>query len=97
MIQRQAKAIKDIEARYSPKKWAAVTGGALSTATGAAMFFMPALAAVTGMNAPLTTALAALGGGGIAYIKELAGQTVEKRKSRKAMLGLLATAYRTAK
>jgi hypothetical protein len=97
MIQRQAKAIRDIEARYSPKKWAAVTGGALSMAAGAAMFFMPALAALTGINAPVATALAGLGGGGLAYVKELAGQTVDKRQSRKAMLGLLATAYQTSK
>jgi hypothetical protein len=31
-----------------------------------------------------------------AYLNELTGQAVEKRKSRKSMLGLLATAYRTS-
>ncbi|MHB1290649.1 MAG: hypothetical protein ACYCY5_00470 [Sulfuricella sp.] len=97
MIQRQQKAIKDIEAKYSPKKWAAVVGGALSTAAGASMFFMPALAAASGVTAPLATVIAGLGGGGVAYAKELAGQVAEKRKARKTFLGLLATAHRASK
>lgn len=92
MIQRQQKAIKDIEARYSPKKWAAVVGGALSTAAGASMFFMPALAAASGVTAPVASVIAGLGGGGVAYARELAGQIVEKRKARKTLLGMLASA-----
>jgi hypothetical protein len=97
MIQRQQKSIKDIEAKYSPKKWAAVVGGALSTAAGASMFFMPALAAASGVAAPVVSVIAGLGGGGVAYARELAGQVVEKRKARKTLLGLLATAHRASK
>lgn len=93
MIQRQQKSIKDIEAKYSPKKWAAVAGGALSSAAGASLFFMPALAAASGVAAPVAAVVAGLGGGGVAYAKELAGQFVEKRKARKTLLGLLATAH----
>lgn len=93
MIQRQQKTIKDIEAKYSPKKWAAVVGGALSTAAGASMFFMPALAAASGVTAPVASVIAGLGGGGVAYAREFAGQVVEKRKARKTLLGLLATAH----
>jgi hypothetical protein len=96
MIQRQKKAIKEIEAKYSPKKWAAVTGGALSAAAGAAMLFMPALAAASGVTAPAAAVVAGLGGGGLAYAKELVGQVVEKRKARNALLGLLATARHTS-
>lgn len=94
LIQRQQKAIKDIEAKYSPKKWAAVVGGALSAAAGASMFFMPVLAAASGVPAPVASVLAGLGGGGVAYAREWAGQVVEKRKARKSMLGLLASVHR---
>ncbi|MBI3432562.1 MAG: hypothetical protein HY018_10170 [Hydrogenophilales bacterium] len=97
MIQRQQKAIKDIEAKYSPKKWAAAVGGALSTAAGASMFFMPALAAASGVTAPVASVIAGLGGGGVAYAREFVGQVVEKRKARKTLLGLLATAHGVSK
>lgn len=97
MIQRQQKAIKDIEAKYSPKKWAAVVGGALSTAAGASMLFMPTLAAAIGVTAPVASTIAGLWGGGLAYAKELTGQVVEKRRARKTLLGLLATAHRASK
>lgn len=97
LIQRQQKTIKDIEAKYSPKKWAAAVGGALSTAAGASMFFMPVLAAASGVTAPVASVIAGLGGGGVAYAKELAGQVVEKRKARRSLLGLLATAHLASK
>ncbi len=97
LIQRQTKAIKDIETRYAPKKWAAVVGGALSATAGASMFFMPALAAASGVTAPVASVVAGLAGGGVAYAKELAAQAVEKRKARKTFLGLLATARRASK
>lgn len=97
MIQRQQKSIKDIEARYSPKKWAAVVGGALGTVAGASMLFMPSLATAAGVTAPVVSVVAGLGGGGVAYAKELASQFVEKRKTRKTMLGLLASAHRASK
>jgi len=97
LIQRQQKAIKDIEAKYAPKKWAAAVGGALSTAAGASMLFMPALAAASGVTAPVASVVAGLAGGGVAYAKELAAQAVEKRKARKTFLGLLATAHRASR
>ena len=97
MIQRQQRTIKEIEAKYSPKKWAAVVGGALSTAAGASMLFMPALAVASGVTAPVASVIGGLAGGGVAYAKELAGQVVEKRKARKALLGLLATARLASK
>ncbi|MHB2021530.1 MAG: hypothetical protein ACYCW6_31755, partial [Candidatus Xenobia bacterium] len=97
MIQRQQKAIKDIEAKYSPKKWAAVVGGAFSTAAGASMLFMPTLAAAIGVTAPLASTIAGLCGGGLACAKELTGQVVEQRRARKTLLGLLATAHRASK
>lgn len=97
MIQRQQRTIKEIEAKYSPKKWAAVVGGALSTAAGASMLFMPALAAASGVTAPVASVIGGFAGGGVAYAKELAGQVVEKRNARKALLGLLATARSASK
>lgn len=93
LIQRQQKTIKDIEAKYSPKKWAAVVGGAVSAAAAASMFFMPALAAASGVTAPVASVIAGLGGGGLAYAREFVGQVVEKRRAHKTLLGLLATAH----
>ena len=97
IIQRQQKAIKEIKAKYSPKKWATGVGGALGTATGASMLFMPALAAATGVTAPIVSTIAGLAGGGVAYAKELIGQAVETRRTHNTLLGLLATARRTSK
>lgn len=92
LVQRQQKAMKDIEARYSPKKWAVGTGGVAVTVAAASMYFMPSFAAVAGVSAPLASAIAGFAGGGLGMVKELAGEIVEKKKARKSMLGLLATA-----
>jgi len=97
MIQRQQKAIKEIEAKYSPKKWAAVVGGALVTAAGASMSFMPALAAISGVTAPEAVVIAGLASGSVGYARVIAGQVDEKRKARKTLLGLMATAHRASK
>lgn len=97
LIQRQQKAIKEIEAKYSPKKWAAAVGGTASAAAAASMFFMPTLAAISSVATPVASVIAGLAGGGMTYAKELVGQTVEKRKSRKTLLGLLATAHSASK
>jgi hypothetical protein len=92
LVQRQQKAMKDIEARYSPRKWAAATGGAFSVVAAASMYFMPALAAATGVSAPIASTIAGVAGGGLALAKEWTGEIVEKKKARKSMLGLLAAA-----
>ncbi|AGR71146.1 MULTISPECIES: hypothetical protein [Burkholderia] len=97
LIQRQKKAIKDIEDKYSPKYWAAGTGSVIGIAAGASMFFMPALAAAAGVSAPIASVVGAIGGGGIAMAKDAVGQFVEKRRARKSMLGILATARATSK
>jgi hypothetical protein len=97
LVQRQQKAIKDIEAKYSPKKWAASTGAAIGAVAGASMFFLPALAAASGVTTPAASLIAGLGSGGLAYAKEMASQAIEKRKSRKTMLGLLSIARLNAK
>jgi hypothetical protein len=97
LIQRQQKAIKDIEAKYSPKNWSSGVGAVIGAIGGASMYFMPSLAALAGVTAPVATVLGAAGAGGLAAAKEAVGQFVEKRKAGKTMLGMLATARNRSK
>jgi hypothetical protein len=92
LIQRQQKALAEIQRKYSPKAWGAAVGAGLGAAVGASMFFMPALAAFAGVAAPAAAAMGALGGGATAYVRELTGKAVEVRNVRKTMLGMLAAA-----
>jgi hypothetical protein len=96
LIQRQKKAIRDIEDKYSPRKWAAGAGGLIGSLAGANMCFMPSFAIAAGVSAPVASVLGALGGGSIAAAKEFVGQFVEKRKARRTVLGMLATARLTS-
>lgn len=93
MIQLQQKAIADIERKYSPAKWKAVAGATLGTVAVAGMSFLPALAAVVGVTAPVATAILTIGGGAVTYTKELVGEAVEKRQARRSLLGMLAIAH----
>jgi hypothetical protein len=92
LIQRQQKAIGDIENRYSPRNWTTGAKSIFGGLAGASMFFMPSLAAATGVTAPLATALGALAAGGISLAGNAVGLHIEKRKASKTMLGMLAAA-----
>jgi hypothetical protein len=92
LIQRQQRAIKEIEAKYSPKNWSAGVGAAIGAIGGASMYFMPSLAALAGVTAPVATVLGAAGAGGLAAAREAVGLFVEKQKAGKTMLGMLGTA-----
>lgn len=97
LIQRQQKIIKDIENKYSQKTWTALATTLLTTTAGASMMFMPSLAAAAGVVTPTATAIAGLAGGGLLYANNLTNQYLEKRNTRRSMLGLLATAHKTRK
>jgi hypothetical protein len=97
LIDRQRKAIKDIEDKYSPKYWSTGVGSVIGAVAGASMFFMPALAATVGVSAPATAILGAIGGGGLAMAKDAVSQNVEKRRARRSMLGILSTAQAASK
>lgn len=97
LVQGQQKSIREIEAKYSPKKWGGAVGGALSAATAASMHFMPALAAFAGVSTPVASAIAGLAGGGLMVAREQTGEFVDKRRARKSMVGLLATAKLNSK
>lgn len=96
LIQRQQKAIKDIEDRYSPKNWTTGAKSVLGAFAGASVSFMPSLAAATGVTVPTATALGALSAGGLSMVGDAVGRFVEKRKTRKTMLGMLAKAKSTS-
>ncbi|SFN57061.1 hypothetical protein SAMN05444747_1451, partial [Variovorax sp. OV329] len=93
LVDRQKMAIRDIEDRYRPKNWATNLGIGAGALTGAAMVFMPFLAAALGPVAPAAPFLAALGAGGLGRAKDKAGELAEKGRAKRALLGMLATAY----
>ncbi|WP_054076141.1 hypothetical protein [Comamonas testosteroni] len=91
LVQRQQKAMNDIEKKYQPKKWAAYLGGGAGLAVaGAAM--LPVLSPFLGVTIPIAGALAAIGGGALGFSKEKIGEQAEKRQAQRSMIGMLATA-----
>ncbi len=88
LLSKQQKALRDIEDRYSPKKWGVFVGGALGVATGASVLLMPSLAPILGAAVPATAAI----GGVIGIAKEKVGERTEKHRASKTLLGVLATA-----
>ena len=91
LVQRQQKAMNDIEKKYEPKKWAAYLGGGAGLAVaGAAM--LPILSPFLGVAIPAVVAAAALGGGALGFGKEKISELTEKRQAQQSMIGMLATA-----
>ena len=86
LVQKQQKAIQDVQNKYSPKRWAA----GLGVGTSAAMLFLPSLGFPIGTASALGLAAAASVFG---YAKEMISQKVETEQTKKTMLGLLAFAY----
>lgn len=91
LVQRQQKAMRDIERKYAPKKAAAYLGGGSSLAIAAAAALLPSLSPLLGVAIPVAAAAAAVGGGVLGFCKEKIGERVEKRQAESSMLGVLAT------
>jgi hypothetical protein len=91
LVQRQQKAMGDIERKYAPKKMAAYLGGGSGLAVAAAASLLPSLSPLLGVAIPVAAAAAAVGGGVLGFGKEKIGEQVEKRQAERSMLGVLAT------
>jgi hypothetical protein len=91
LVQRQQKAMRDIERKYAPKKAAAYLGGGSGLAIAAAAALLPSLSPLLGVAIPVAAAAAAVGGGVLGFGKEKIGEQVEKRQAETSMLGVLAT------
>ena len=91
LVQRQQKAMSDIERKYAPKKMAAYLGGGSGLAIAAAASLLPSLTPFLGVAIPVAAAAAAVGGGVLGFGKEKIGEQVEKRQAERSMLGVLAT------
>jgi hypothetical protein len=91
LVQRQLKAMNDIERKYAPKKMAAYVGGGAGLTVAAAAAFLPILSPFLGVTLPTVAAVAAIGGGVLGFGKEKIGEQVEKRQADRSMLGVLAT------
>lgn len=91
LVQRQQKAMVEIERKYTPKKASAyfAAGAGLSIAATAAL--LPSLSPVLGVALPGVAAAAAIGGGALGFGKEKVGEYIEKRQAERSMLGVLAT------
>jgi hypothetical protein len=96
IVQRQTKAMREIEKKYEPKKWQAGAGLGTTLAVVGAATMLPILAPTLGVVAPAVAATAAVILGVRTLVQEKVGETVEKRQARSSMVGILAAA-RTAK
>lgn len=92
LVQRQQKNLRDIEDKYAPKKWGTYVGGALTVGTAASALMLPSLAPLLGLSAPAIATAAGIAGTAVGYGKEKAGELIEKHRSSKTMLGMLAIA-----
>lgn len=93
LIQRHAKAMEDVKAKYWPKITGFAVGAGLGVVSGVGLSFIPALATTLGVTAPAGAAVGALSGGALGAIRELTGSKVEQRQlGRHSLVGMLATA-----
>src|SRR3546814_15050797 len=92
LVQRQQRAMADIERKYAPKKMAAYFGAGSGLAMAATVLFLPALSPLLGIAVPAAAATAAIGGGLLGYGKEKIGEKSEKQHAERSLLGVLATA-----
>lgn len=92
LIQRQQKALRDIEDKYAPKKWSVYAGGVLAAGAAATAVMYPSLAHGLGLTVPAIGLGAAAAGGVIGFGKEKASEAWEKQRASKTMLGMLACA-----
>lgn len=92
LVQRQQRAMTDIERKYAPKKMAAYFGAGSGLAMAATVLFLPALSPLLGIAVPAAAATAAIGGGLLGYGKEKIGEKSEKQHAERSLLGVLATA-----
>lgn len=91
LVQRQQRAMSDIERKYAPKKMAAYLGGGSGLALAATAVLLPSLSPLLGVAIPVAAAAAAVGGGVLGFGKEKLGEHVEKRQAERSLLGVLAT------
>lgn len=91
LVQRQQKAMSDIERKYAPKKMAAYFGGGSGLVVAATAAMLPSLSPLLGVAIPAVAAAAAVGGGVLGFGKEKVAELVEKRQAERSMLGVLAT------
>ena len=93
LVQRQQKAMNDIERKYAPKKMAAYVGSGAGLAVAGVAVMLPMLSSLLGIAVPAAAALVAVGSGALGYGKEKIGEKTEKRQAERSMLGMLATAH----
>ena len=95
IVQRQTKAMREIEKKYEPKKWQAMAGAGTAVALIGTAIMLPVLAPTLGVVAPAVAMTAAVIAGARSWGQEKVGEAIEKRQARSSMVGILAAARRT--
>lgn len=92
LVQRQQKAMNEIQRKYAPKKSAAYVPAAVGLASAASAYMLPFLAPYLAVAVPLAAVVGAVGTGAVGFVKEAVAEATEKRQAQHSMLGILATA-----
>lgn len=92
LVQRQQKAMREIERKYAPKKMAAYLGVGSGLVVAATAALLPSLSPLLGVATPVASAAAAVGGGILGFGQQKFEEREEKRQIERSMLGILATA-----
>lgn len=95
LVQRQQKAMSDIERKYAPKKASALVTGAAGVVVAGTAWLLPSLSTLLGAAVPAVATLTAIGAGTLGFSKEKAGEIIEKRQAKRSLLGILATIRKT--
>lgn len=91
LVQRQQKAMNEIERKYTPKKMAVYFGSGAGLVAAATAVLLPSLSPILGIGLPQVAAVATIGSGVLGFGKEKIGEQIEKRQAARSMLGVLAT------
>lgn len=92
LVQRQQKALNDIERKYALRKASIYIGGVAGVGLTATVAMLPSLSPLLGVGLPAAVAITASGGAALGFGKEKIGELLEKRQAKHSMLGVLATA-----
>lgn len=92
LVQRQQKAMGEIERKYAPKKNMVYGTTAVGMALAATAHMLPVLSPFLGVAAPLIAGAAAVGAGVLGLTKEKIAEATERHQAQRSMLGVLATA-----
>lgn len=91
IVQRQHKAMNEIERKYAPKMAGVYFAAGTGISLAAVATMLPSLSPLLGVAVPTAAALGAISGGIIGFGKEKIGERTEKKQTERSIIGVLAT------